>query len=71
MKYLIVVPDGSADNPVESLGGKTPLEAADLPCINGLAAKGEIGSVRTVPDGIGRGAILKFFRVWAMTRENI
>ena len=56
MKYLIVVPDGSADNPVESLGGKTPLEAADLPCINGLAAKGEIGSVRTVPDGISPGS---------------
>ena len=56
MKYLIVVPDGSADNPVESLGGKTPLEAADLPCINGLAAKGEIGSVRTVPEGIGPGS---------------
>ena len=56
MKYLIVVPDGSADNPVESLGGKTPLEAADIPCINGLAAKGEIGSVRTVPDGISPGS---------------
>lgn len=56
MKYLIVVPDGSADNPVESLGGKTPLEAADLPCINGLAAKGEIGSVRTVPEGISPGS---------------
>lgn len=56
MKYLIVVPDGSADNPIESLGGRTPLEAADLPCINGLAARGEIGSARTVPEGISPGS---------------
>lgn len=56
MKYLIVVPDGSADNPIDSLGGKTPLEAADLPSINGLAARGEVGSVRTVPEGISPGS---------------
>ena len=56
MKYLIVVPDGSADNPIESLGGRTPLEASDLPCINGLAARGEIGSARTVPEGISPGS---------------
>ena len=29
MKYLIVVPDGSADDPIASLGGRTPLEAAN------------------------------------------
>lgn len=56
MKYLIVVPDGSADNPIDSLGGKTPLEAADLPCINSLASRGEIGSARTVPEGISPGS---------------
>lgn len=56
MKYLIVVPDGSADEPIDSLGGKTPLEAANLPCINGLAAGGVIGSVRTVPEGISPGS---------------
>ena len=56
MKYLIVVPDGSADNPIDSLGGKTPLEAADLPSINGLAARGEVGSARTVPEGISPGS---------------
>ena len=43
MKYLIVVPDGSADDPIDSLGGKTPLEAAALPNIDALAARGEIG----------------------------
>ena len=49
MKYMIVIPDGSADNPIPSLGGMTPLEAADIPTIDMLASKGEIGTVRTVP----------------------
>lgn len=56
MKYLIVVPDGSADDPIASLGGRTPLEAANLEYINHLAARGEIGSCRTVPDGISPGS---------------
>ena len=56
MKYLIVVPDGSADNPIAELGGKTPLEAANLPTMDMLASKGEIGTVRTVPEGISPGS---------------
>ena len=56
MKYLIVVPDGSADNPIAELGGKTPLEAAKLPTMDMLASKGEIGTVRTVPEGISPGS---------------
>ena len=56
MKYLIVVPDGSADNPIDSLGGKTPLDAAELPCMDSLASRGEIGSARTVPEGISPGS---------------
>ena len=56
MKYLIVVPDGSADDPIDSLGGRTPLEAADLSTIDMLASKGEIGFCKTVPDGISPGS---------------
>lgn len=56
MKYLIVVPDGSADEPIDALGGRTPLEAADLSCIDYLASRGEIGSCRTVPGGISPGS---------------
>ena len=56
MKYLIVVPDGSADNPIAELGGKTPLEVAKLPTMDMLASKGEIGTVRTVPEGISPGS---------------
>ena len=44
MKYLVVIGDGMADNPVEALGGKTPLEYADIPTIDSLAARGTVGS---------------------------
>lgn len=56
MKYLILVPDGAGDEPIEALGGKTPLEVAHMPVINSLAAKGEVGSVCHVPDGIPPGS---------------
>lgn len=56
MKYLIVVPDGAGDDAMDILGGKTPLEVANIPCINELAAKGEIGTCRTVPKGISPGS---------------
>ena len=49
MKYLVVIGDGMADNPVEALGGKTPLEYADIPTIDSLAARGTVGSVVNCP----------------------
>ena len=64
MKYLIVIGDGIADNPVPELGGKTPLEYASIPVIDALARKGELGSVRTIPPGVAPGsdtAILSVF----------
>jgi 2,3-bisphosphoglycerate-independent phosphoglycerate mutase len=56
MKYLIVVPDGSADRPSPAHGGMTPLEEARIPHINFLAERGEVGFVRTIPDGIAPGS---------------
>jgi 2,3-bisphosphoglycerate-independent phosphoglycerate mutase len=56
MKYLILVPDGCADRPVQALGGKTPLEVADMKHINALARIAEVGSVRTIPDGMTPGS---------------
>lgn len=56
MKYFILVPDGAGDDPVEDLGGKTPLEVAEMEMINELASKGKIGTVKTVPDGIAPGS---------------
>lgn len=64
MKYVIVIGDGMADNPVPELGGKTPLEYSNIPVMDRLAQKGELGSVRTVPEGLAPGsdtAILSIF----------
>lgn len=64
MKYILIIGDGMADNPVQELGGRTPLEAADKPCIDQLAKKGAVGSVLTVPAGQPPGsdtAILSIF----------
>lgn len=51
MKYVIVIPDGAADAPLEELGGKTPLEAAALPNVTRLARTGRVGRVVTTPAG--------------------
>ena len=56
MKYLVILGDGMADRPIESLGGKTPLAYGDTPMMDELAAKGEIGMVHTVPDGMKPGS---------------
>lgn len=56
MKYAIIIPDGAADEPLAELGGKTPLEAADTPNMDRIAAMGRIGTVRTVPEGFESGS---------------
>ena len=48
MKYLIVVPNGAGDKNISELGGKTPLETAKLDYINSLAARGQVGMVKTM-----------------------
>jgi len=56
MKYLILVPDGAADEKLDMLGNKTPLQAAKISNINQLAQKGMVGLVRTIPPGIAPGS---------------
>jgi 2,3-bisphosphoglycerate-independent phosphoglycerate mutase len=56
MKYVMIVGDGMADYPVGSLGGKTPLMVARTPHMDWMANQGEIGLVRTVPDGFNPGS---------------
>ena len=56
MKYVIILGDGMADEPIESLGGRTILEAASTPNMDALAAKSEIGMVQTVPEGMAPGS---------------
>ena len=49
MKYLVLVPDGAADYPLEELGGRTPLQAAATPNMDRLAREGRGGLVQTIP----------------------
>lgn len=50
MKYVIIIPDGAADEPHESLGGRTALQAARLPEMDRIAREGVLGRSRNVPD---------------------
>jgi 2,3-bisphosphoglycerate-independent phosphoglycerate mutase len=51
MKYIVVIPDGAADEPQESLGGRTPIEAAATPNMDRLAAMGVVArACHTPPD---------------------
>ncbi len=56
MKYIIVLGDGMADEPLEVLGGKTPLQAADKKAIDDLAKHAESGLAYMVPEGMSPGS---------------
>lgn len=56
MKYIVVLGDGMADEPIDSLGGKTPLEFARTPMLDLLSKKSEIGLVHTIPEGMSPGS---------------
>lgn len=56
MKYVVVLGDGMADEPIEALSGKTPLEYANTPMMDELSKKSEIGMVHTIPDGMNPGS---------------
>ena len=56
MKYVIVIPDGCADEPQASLGGKTPLQAAAIPNMDAVAAAGVVGRANHVPPSLPAGS---------------
>ena len=56
MKYLVLVPDGCADEPLAELGGRTPLEAAHMPNLARLAAAAEVGLAEVIPPGLPPGS---------------
>lgn len=56
MKYIIVLGDGMADEPIEALGNVTPLEYAKTPTMDALSKVSEIGLVQTVPEGMKPGS---------------
>ncbi|MBO7296135.1 MAG: cofactor-independent phosphoglycerate mutase, partial [Clostridia bacterium] len=52
MKYLVLIPDGMADKPVEQLGDLTPMQKACKPCMDALAKESLVGIVSNVPQGM-------------------
>lgn len=56
MKYIVVLGDGMADEPIPALGGRTPLDAAATPVLDELAGKGTLGTVQNVPAGMAPGS---------------
>jgi 2,3-bisphosphoglycerate-independent phosphoglycerate mutase len=56
VKYVICVPDGCADNPIDALGGRTPLEVASMPTLARLAARGEVGRAAVIPPKMAPGS---------------
>ncbi len=56
MKYALIIPDGCADEPQESLGGKTPLEAANIPAMDAVAAAGVVGRSNNTPQELPAGS---------------
>ena len=71
MKYIVVLGDGMADEPIESLDGKTPLEYAKTPVMDDLAGKGEIGLAYMIPEGMKPGSDTANLAVLAIIRKII
>jgi 2,3-bisphosphoglycerate-independent phosphoglycerate mutase len=55
-KYVVIVPDGAADEPLDQFEGQTPLEAAETPNMDRISIEGRQGLVRTVPEGLEPGS---------------
>lgn len=56
MKYIVILGDGMAGEPLEALGGRTTLEAAATPTMDTLASMGQMGLAKMVPDGMKPGS---------------
>lgn len=56
MKYVVCVPDGCADEPLDALGGRTPLEVASMPTLRSLAGRGRVGRAAVIPEGLPAGS---------------
>src|SRR5690349_7638760 len=56
MKYVVCVPDGCADEPLDALGDRTPLEVASMPTLRALARRGRVGRAAVIPPGLPPGS---------------
>lgn len=71
MKYVVVLGDGMADEPIGELSGKTPLEYAETEAMDALSKKAEIGMVHTIPEGMKPGSDTANLSVLGYDPKNI
>lgn len=71
MKYIIILGDGMSDYPIESLGNKTPLQAANTPNIDALTARSRTGKFKTVPDSMPPGSEIANMAVLGFDVEKV
>lgn len=71
MKYIIILGDGMADEPIPALGNKTPLQAANKPTIDLLAKKGRCGLLCTVPEGFQPGSEIAHLSLLGYSVESV
>lgn len=70
MKYVIFIPDGSSDYPIDELDGKTPLMAADTPNIDKMAKAGFGGLTNNVPDAYTPGSDVANMSIFGFNPAN-
>ncbi|MCX5895814.1 MAG: phosphoglycerate mutase, partial [Proteobacteria bacterium] len=56
MKHVVLLGDGMSDYPLAERGGRTPLQLSRTPFMDSIAQRGEIGLVKTIPDGMPPGS---------------
>jgi 2,3-bisphosphoglycerate-independent phosphoglycerate mutase len=71
MKSIIILGDGMADEPMDMLGGMTPLQYAHTPYMDKLAGMGVTGQLKTVPDGFHPGSEVANLSVLGYDLSNV
>ncbi len=71
MKYILIIGDGMADNPLEVFGNITALEKANKPEIDALASAGRFGTARTVPIGLPPGSDTGILSIMGCDTKNV
>ncbi len=56
MKYIVMLGDGMADEPLAQYQNRTPLQVANTPIMDRLAQQGRCGRAQTVPFGMPPGS---------------
>ncbi|MDR0541391.1 MAG: cofactor-independent phosphoglycerate mutase [Dysgonamonadaceae bacterium] len=71
MKYIIILGDGMADEPIPALGNRTPLQAAKTPWMDELARRGKSGILHTIPEGMAPGSEVANLSVLGYDPEKV